>query len=409
MNIFLGSIYPQQVFEELKKRNQFVDYPANVFQHSLLKGLDENFKDLKVISSPVIKSSYAAVKDICVKSFFSHKGNSDNNDVYVGTLPLPGLQILFEFVKVYRTLRKLLKSTNSTNNVVIYALHSPFLLATVLLKKHVSCSCVVVPDLPEYMSQGNALKKCAKRIDRRLINFCLKRLDSYVLLSPYMRDKLPIKDKPWALMEGIYDVSLTPAQVDKSKDRVILYAGSLSKQYGIIELLEAFEGIDKENYRLWICGTGDGKDDVIRMTEKDSRVTYYGVLNHNEVLALQKKATALINPRSSNAEYTKYSFPSKTMEYLASGTPTIMCHLPAIPQEYDQYLFYITEEDAEGIKEKILEVCEKPQQELDEYGHKAAEFIKTQKNAYVQAQNVKDVMGRVNKTERDPCVDNLGK
>ena len=107
---------------------------------------------------------------------------------------------------------------------------------------------------------------------------------------------------------------------------------------------------------------------------------------------MQQQATVLINPRSSKGEYTKYSFPSKTMEYLASGTPTIMCHLPAIPQEYDEYLYYITDESAEGIKSKLIEVCEKPQQELEEFGQKAAEFIKTQKNAFVQAQKVKEML-----------------
>ena len=393
MNIFIGSVYPKALFDALVKRNQFVDYPANVFQHSLLKGLDELITDLRVITSPVIRSQRVAVKDICVPLMFSHKDTDKLQDIYVGTLPIPVLQIVAEFWKVYRTLKKELKDSKQKNYVIIYALHTPFLLSSLLLRKNITCSCVVVPDLPEFMTgPAGFWRRLGKKIDRSIINFCVKRLDSYALLSPYMREKLPINGKPWVLMEGIYDTTAKPEIIQKNKERVVFYGGSLSRRYGILELLEAFRKIDKENYRLWICGDGDGRDDVVRIAQEDVRVQYLGIVNHQQVLEMQQQATVLINPRSSSGEYTKYSFPSKTMEYLASGTPTIMCHLPAIPQEYDEYLYYITDESAEGIRNKLLEVCEKPQQELEEFGQKAAEFIRTQKSAFVQAQKVKELL-----------------
>lgn len=393
MNVFLGSIYPQPLYDELVKRKQFVDYPANVFQYSLLRGLDNHIQDIRVVTSPVIKSTYSEVKDLCKGYAFSHNGECEK-DIYVGAYPLPGLQMIVELWRVYWTIHKLIR--NEKRNVLfIYALHSPFLIAAVLLKRKVTCSCVIVPDLPEFMSrQDNVIKKFAKKVDRSIINFCVKRLDNYALLSSYMIEKLSISQKPWVLMEGIFDTHAMPEGVAKVKEKVILYCGSLSKRYGIIELLEAFRQIDNENYRLWICGRGDGEEVIREMAKVDNRVIYKGVVSHEEVLALQQQATVLINPRSSKGEYTKYSFPSKTMEYLASGTPTIMCHLPAIPKEYDEHIYYINDESVEGIKAKIEEVCEKPQQELDAFGKRAAEFIRKNKNAYVQAQKVVDLISR---------------
>ena len=388
MNIFLGSIYPKQLLDELSHRKLFADYPANVFQHSLLKGLENHIQDLRVVTSPVIKSTCSEVKDLCKGYAFSHSEGECKKDIYVGIYPFPGIQMIVELWKVYWTIHKLVR--NEKQNVLfIYALHSPFLLAAVLLKRKLTCSCVVVPDLPEFMSrQNNLVKKLVKKIDSSIINFCVKRLDNYVLLSPYMIEKLPIAQKPWVLMEGIFDTNEMLDEVVKAKEKVILYSGNLSRRYGIIELLEAFLRIDKENYRLWICGRGDGEKDIREMAKEDKRIVFLGVVNHDEVLHLQRRATVLINPRSSKGEYTRYSFPSKTMEYLASGTPTIMCHLPAIPTEYDKYIYYIEKENADGIKKKLIEVCEKPQQELDEFGAKASEFIRTQKNAYIQAQKI---------------------
>ena len=396
MKIFLGSLYPQQLFDELVNRKQFVDYPANVFQLSLLKGLDAQYQDLNVISSPVIRSSYFAVRDICKREFFSHRESGQKNDLYVGTFPVFGFQMFTELKRVYGAIQQQIKGEKQDNLVFIYALHSPFLLATVLLRNRIDCSCVIIPDLPEFMSkQDGIIKKIAKKIDRTIINYCLKRIDCFVLLSPHMRDKLPIKDKPWTLMEGIFDVDTIPEKKNKSTDRIILYCGNISKRYGIIDLLDAFHSIDKDNYRLWICGSGDGESEVVRMSKIDNRIKYLGIVNHNEVMTLQQQATVLINPRSSRGEYTKYSFPSKTMEYLASGTPTIMCHLPAIPKEYDDYIYYIIDESVNGIKDKILEVCEKPQQELNEFGGRASEFIKTQKKSTVQAKKIVDLVKHV--------------
>ena len=398
MIIYLGSVYPQILLDELTKRKQFADYPANIFQHTLLKGLDEHYNGLKVVSSPVIRSSYSTVKDICKERCFSHNDSSIERDIYVGTIPIHGLQMLTEFWRVYKTIKKEIKQSNKKTTLIVYALHSPFLLTAFLLRKRIVCSCVVVPDLPEYMSkQHNLINKLGKKFDRMIINFCLKRLDCYVLLSPYMREKLPIKKKPWVLLEGIFDTQKKPNSIEKSHERVILYCGNLSRQYGIIELLQAFRQIKNDNYRLWVCGRGDGESDVKKMAEEDCRLKFLGVISHDEVLVLQQKATVLINPRSSSGEYTKYSFPSKTMEYLASGTPTIMCHLPAIPQEYDEHIFYITDESVGGIKNKLIEVCEKPQEELDSFGKKASEFIITKKNAFVQSKKMVDLIVAIEK------------
>lgn len=394
MNIFLGSVYPKPLLQELKKRKLYADYPADIFQHSLLRGLDKYLDDLWVISSPVIKAPFKTVKEICKGYLFSHNNEDNPRDLYIGTVPIIGLQMIVEFWRVYKELKNRLN--NSENNVlIIYALHSPFLLAATLLRRKIDCSCVVVPDLPEFMTgNGSFFRLIAKKIDRFIINYCLRRMDCYALLSPFMRDSLPIKNKSWVLVEGIYDTSLELDNITKNRERTILYTGSLSKRYGILELIEAFHQIDNDNYCLWICGDGDGKENVLKMAEVDKRVVYKGVVSHDEVLVLQRQATVLVNPRSSKGEYTKYSFPSKTMEYLASGTPTIMCHLPAIPAEYDDFIFYFTDESVEGIKHKLIEICVKPDKELASFGKKASDFIKNKKNAVVQTGKIIELISR---------------
>lgn len=397
MNIFLGSIYPDFLLQELVKRNQYVDYPGQTFQQSLLTGLLKQINGLRIVTSPVIRSQRKVVKGLCTRRHFLYAGRNNGQDVYVGTTIIPGIQMISEFFRVFFCLRNYFNDSTK-NLLIIYALHSPFLLAAVLLRKRIACSCVIVPDLPEYMtSRTNVIKLLGKWIDRKIINFCVKRLDCYVLLSSYMRERLPIVNKPWTLMEGIYNEKISNQEnnSERGKEKIILYTGNLSFRTGINNLLEAFRKIDSPDYRLWIRGNGETKVEVLKAQNEDSRIKYIDPMPLEELRKLQHQATVLINPVRPSNEFTKYFFPSKTMEYLASGTPTIMYKLPCLPEDYYPHIFFVEEESVESLKEKIIEVCEKPQQELNEFGAKASEFINTKKNAYVQAQKVVNLIKNI--------------
>lgn len=48
-----------------------------------------------------------------------------------------------------------------------------------------------------------------------------------------------------------------------------------------------------------------------------------------------------MNPRPNNESYTKYSFPSKDIEYLLSGKPTVAFLLDGMPECYRDFLYVI--------------------------------------------------------------------
>ena len=108
----------------------------------------------------------------------------------------------------------------------------------------------------------------------------------------------------------------------------------------------------------------------------------------NEILKLQRQATVLINPRQNEGEYTKYSFPSKTIEYLASGTPLVAYKLDGIPDEYDEYLYYVENNSVEALKSKLVEVCEQTDEERREFGERASKFVLENKNPQKQAERI---------------------
>ena len=99
-------------------------------------------------------------------------------------------------------------------------------------------------------------------------------------------------------------------------------------------------------------------------------------------------ATLLVNPRPTNEEYVKYSFPSKTMEYMASGTPVLTTVLPGMPKEYYPYVNFIREESPQGIADALKTVLASSDDELFAQGCRAREFVLKERNNVVQAKKI---------------------
>ena len=124
------------------------------------------------------------------------------------------------------------------------------------------------------------------------------------------------------------------------------------------------------------------------IAENDPRIFYGGMLLNTQIVEKEQEATLLVNPRPTHEEFVKYSFPSKTMEYMASGTPVMTTVLPGMPKDYYPHVFLLEQETAEGIADKLTEVLSLSDEELFEKGQAAKEFILTTRNNVVQAAKI---------------------
>lgn len=389
--IYIGIRPPQEIQDSVYQLGGIPDNAGFTLQSAILKGLDSLIPSFKLITTVFIHTYPRTKKIYFSRLNFSHKNSHIKDDVFISFVNLPILNRITRFISFRSELIRQLKK-DEENIVITYALTTPQLLAIVSLQKHISKICLVVPDLPEYMSSNKGIRKLGKYLDGKLMNFCLKRIGYFALLSPHMKEKLPIKNQKWIVMEGIYDNSISIPEIQKEKLKTILYTGCIGTGYGIEDMLEAFSQIESPDYRLWIRGNGSLKSRVLEMSKRDSRVIYFDQMSKEELHTLQRKATVLVNPIPPSREMTKYFFPSKTMEYLASGTPCVMYKLGCIPSEYDKYLFYVKKRSIEGLKDKLVEVCEMQQDILFEKGRAAKEFILKEKNPTEQVRKILNLL-----------------
>jgi glycosyltransferase involved in cell wall biosynthesis len=397
MNIsFVGGFFPKEKEKEiLNNSKRQVQNASNTFQWAFINGLEYNLgKPIKLITASFIGYFPFYYSKLYFNSFsFSHKeGASDKN---LGFLNLPLVKNIFKYFAIKNAVNEFVVNNKDDHIVILYSLELAYLKAIAKVKetKPNLKICLIITDLPNYPGDSGFLyRKYIQLFEKNNVYKLLKYVDYFVVLTEAMVEFLKINNKPWVRIEGLYEPSEsfeveTPIS---SQKKVILYSGTISLRYGIKNLLDAFTLIKSKDYELWLCGGFEGEAQKLVQSRllEDERIKYLGLVKRENVIQLQKSATLLVNPRNSKGSFNKYSFPSKTMEYFASGTPTLMYKLEGIPPEYFNYCYTLTDESIEKYSETIFNICEQKQEDLKEKGRNAKEFILKNKNYIVQSNKV---------------------
>lgn len=403
----LFGLFPKDNYDVIIKNSKgVIQFAADALQKALVEGLSYFSSNINIINLPYIGSyPMRYLKFWSPKSEFKYV-NDAGMCIYgtnVRFCNLCGYKLFSRFINAYNELKSWSeKNKEEEKIVVIYAIHTPFIKACVKLKKKYKIKIVlIVPDLPECMGgQNSFIRNRLQKLNHKVLTNLYPSIDGFVLLSKYMTELLPIQNKPWTVVEGIFNNASDDVSIDVSREddkiKTIFYSGTLAKRYGILNLVEAISSIDDENVRLMICGDGDSVGIIKEYVKKDNRIIYKGQLPRTEVLKLQRSATLLVNPRTPEGEFTKYSFPSKTMEYLASGVPTLLYKLPGIPDEYYKYCYAIEELGIPALANKINEILKLDDIVLKAKGLEAQKFICENKNPKEQTKKIINLINQMN-------------
>lgn len=387
----MGPLYPSEKENEINDHSKVKASNApNLFQWNLLHGLHEIIgDDLKVINVLPVGSWYGEYNQLYLHDDDWISGGISGHEI--GCINLPFVKQLMRSQKAKKMLKR---RADENTEIIIYSAYMPFLRAVYHLPKSIKVTAIIT-DLPEYYDLGNTskLKKMLRKYQNHMVYKYLNRVDRFVILTDQMYGSLRIGNRPYVRIEGIYNHPKEDFVSTDSGKRIIMYSGTLHYQYGIKNLLLAFECIDDEDLELWICGSGEAENEIIELAKQDTRIKYYGFCLMDKVSELRSQASILVNPRMNEGEYTKYSFPSKTMEYLASGKPVVMYKLDGIPDEYDDYLNYVDvfEEHVIGLKKEILSVLDNYDMALKK-ACLAQRFVFQEKNSNVQAKKIMDMI-----------------
>lgn len=414
-SIFLTSLFPDELITEITKRSIGpIANANNELQWSLYNGLKEFYPDLYLVNQPNIGSFPKRYNSLRMKGSIIKKNNNEIGES-LSFINLPYLKHYVKFTKVLNYMESLINKNKKIKNYnfFVYDLYLPFIKTIFILKNKYKDlnihTCLIVPDLIGMTgTDNNFMNNFLINRERNNLYSHLDSVDSFIFLSEHMKDMLPCKDAPYRVIEGIFDISKIDAEKDLVNDINLLndiknkmnlklfYSGALDERNGVLNLLEAFSLIDDSRYRLIICGDGPLKSNVQYQAYKDNRIIYLGQIPHKQVLNMQHHMDLLINPRLPGQIFTKFSFPSKTMEYFVSGVPTLMYRLEGVPEDYFKYCFTIDNVSEISnplvLKEKIIEIFSLPFSIRNNKSKEAKKYIIENKNPYVQCKKIYELV-----------------
>jgi glycosyltransferase involved in cell wall biosynthesis len=350
---------PENEKEVLENTKNIVEYSANSFQKKLINGFYEKGVEAEIISAPFIGAYPIGYKKMWFKGF--HVENSVYQ--YVRFNNIWGFRNISRAYSLKKELMPFVRDRRDDKRIIIYSAHTPFLEAAAYAKKKDPSIRItmIVPDLPRYMNLNthkSVLYRFCKLFDIRRFEILLNSVDSFMLLTAQMKDQLPIGERKSIVVEGLVDQNkldcIRANNCLNNEDlKYIVYTGKMNIKFGIIELIDAFGLLSNSKYRLILCGQGDAFDYAKRAAANDDRISCLGQVPVDVAEGWMNKASVLVNPRPNNEEYTKYSFPSKNIEYLLMGKPVVAYMLDGMPSIYRNFLYIPADETLEELARTI--------------------------------------------------------
>lgn len=418
--LFVCGLYPkgtEAYYTSVLKHGSLAN-PSNVYQWGVVEGLLANNIDLEVCSFPFLPTCFSGNS----KTSTREEAIEYQNRVIGCAYSYSTFPVLKELT-IMRKLRMVVRRWSASiakdekGVILIYSLYGPFLKASIARTKENPkiMVCPIVTDLfissLKVLRKYPLLKKIQGYFEYKMIKYGLDNAHTFVLLAKGMEKYVPRAINNHVIVEGIAGAEYPkPVSKESTTEKILLYTGSLDMHTSVKELVDAFMLTSDSNFRLVICGAGAYEKYILEKSQQDKRIIYKGPVLREEAVRLQRSATLLINPRLSSIPDTPYSFPSKTIEYLASGTPMIGYKLVGITEDYYSYFYIPVDESIDALSHTISDTLNRPQTELDKRALDAWKFINTQKTADRQIKKMIDhFKGYINENSKKNDVPYISK
>lgn len=380
----------KKIDEILNYRKKKAIDPQQKFFRLFIEGINK----VENVTTTVVSALPVSASTVSKKNFKYEEENIDTINYHY--LPFRNGKFMRYFTTIISTIKEIKKwchKYNAHNSIVIVDPLVPQLsipTRIIAQKKGFKVGAIVtdIPSLTTIMKERNDsyFKRNLLKLYQKISDNDLFQFDFYIPLTESLNAFANVKEKPYCIVEGFADSLDT--KISKVHDNYIMYAGGVYERFGVKNLVDAFIKINNPNIELWIFGEGTYVSKIQEINKIYSNIKYKGCVSPEEVVKIEKKAKLLVNPRPTKEKYAKYSFPSKTMEYLLSGTPVCSTKLPGIPIEYYDYLYMFYDDNVNAIAQGLTSMLSCTDEQLNLIGKKGHDFVLKEKNNIVMAKKI---------------------
>lgn len=387
----LGFTFPEDEMQAIWGADAVMSIQTHTFAWSLVDALRSAGADVRLISAAPV-SNFPGYPQKVFRGGRFRVGTVEGD-----RLPFVNLLVLKHLTRFASCLGRgtRLLRRDRPDVLLVHSVHSPFLWYGVIARRLVGTrTVIVITDPPGFvLPTDSAAVRRLKATDSLLIRRALRSVDGVVVLtSALATDFAPAV--PSLLMEGLLsaDVSGVRERTNDAAGARLMYAGGLVPAYGVDRLVTAVRRCRDTSVRLAVFGKGPLKEWVDGQAAVDPRIEPVRFAARQEVVAEYAQVDLLVQPRPVDQGFVRYSFPSKLLEYMASGTPVLTTRLSGIPADYEPHVYWIDDDSVEGVQAAIENVLSAAPASRRAKGLAAADFARSTRSTAAQGRRLVDFL-----------------
>ena len=337
-------------------------------QIGIIDALSHQTENLTVIAYPQYLSY--SQSHIFWRKGFNRKENN-YRIVQISTLNMPFLRIIIRnALFLINIIKWCWENKGIDKHIIQYNVSSPSLFVTLvghLFKKTDISAFLYDLGMPPSSYKMSKLRKFSYRLIDWQAKLLIDKLDyTFVINNNISKDYAP-HTQSLLIDGGLSSDVLSNLPLKDNRDRnkiVLLIAGNLTETNGIRLLLGTVPYVDQQNVEFWFAGKGDLVDEIKSCSIRDNRIVYKGFFSSTkEMFELYSQCDILLNLRVMPKDEGKYLFPSKLLEYLATGRRVITTNILHVTEVYGDYCDILQNNDEKSLSHLIMKIIIEPMRE----------------------------------------------
>lgn len=306
-----------------------------------------------------------------------------NNGKTVYLIPFLNIKLLKDIFKgfycLFRITKWKRKHKDEECKILLYNIYSPPIpmLSMICRLFHIQLFAILydlgVPPKRLGLSWATML---GYRIGEYFAKKYIPQLDGRIVINEsIVRYYAPQKD--YLLIDGGINDNIVkhlfPLKISETIECIFVCAGMLWDQNGTKLILEAMKLCANPNIKVVFAGRGIDVELIKKASLEDNRISYVGMLSIEDLFKLYEKADVLLNLRIE--EDVDFHFPSKLLEYMATGKLVLSTPIAHAKRDYGHLIEILKDTTPQALRDAMMRIAEMPKSFLYEKGLRAREFM----------------------------------
>jgi glycosyltransferase involved in cell wall biosynthesis len=170
---------------------------------------------------------------------------------------------------------------------------------------------------------------------------------AYIGITSALLKEFNLNKKPQFELPCVVDAIEGAKQHDRP---YIFFSGALYERYGVESMIHAYLQLKPRNMDLLIAGFGPVAQRIEQLSQQHRQIKFLGLLHPTLTRKYQAGAYVNLNPRPLDVDLDQVAIPSKVLDYISSGAPTLTTRHPWIETQFGDRIDYIDDTSVDGIR-----------------------------------------------------------